>query len=544
MKGQDPRGTSPGLGPLVGRAVKAGPRALADEHADCLSEDQTSLYVRGGGSLDPAFVLAHLDACEVCRITVGEAARELAELERQHAQPKSPGEGRPLPSASASVSLMTLSIGELVASRYEILRFIDRGGMGEVYEARDCVLGEVIALKTLACTALDDRRAMKHLMAEVRLARQVTHPNVCRIMEFGFHHRASEGDGEAVPFLTMPLLRGETMDSRITKQAPLAPELVMMYLTQVTAGLEAIHAAGIVHRDINPKNIFVIPGAKERVVLMDFGLARSLDPRLGLSGAITHKSVAGTLDYMAPEQLEGKPPAPSCDVYAVGVLMYEMITGQKPFRSSSLATAMVDRAKHPPRAASALVPGLDPRWDRAIRRCLALEPQQRFASVREIALGLIPPAGRAPPPRPAPRKGTAGAWAEVFGLLALAIVISWRVFAHRDRRTAQARESSVATASAPEESTATAEILTASPAEPGAPPLAAVSSTAAPSAPLPARSAGVTGRLVPWPRAAPHADEATRRRTADPSNVKPRAPERPVPEPARQPDIDLMESRE
>src|SRR4051794_33270688 len=163
-------------------------------------------------------VQAHLDTCAACRIAVGEAARALADSGSGPVTPR----GRPL----------TLAVGEVIANRYEILRFVDRGGMGEVYEARDTTLNEVVALKTLVSTALDDSRATARLRIEVRLARQVTHPNVCRILEFG-HYRPRNGREESVPFLTMEFLRGETLDRRLAREGRLSSDDATIILEQV-----------------------------------------------------------------------------------------------------------------------------------------------------------------------------------------------------------------------------------------------------------------------------------------------------------------------
>jgi alpha-tubulin suppressor-like RCC1 family protein len=343
----------------------------------CLSEDEAFEYVQrpASGSFDSR-VQEHLDTCENCRVLVVEAARALAGGESQYAQTSGPRDVQPL----------TLSVGEVIVERYEIIRFAARGGMGEVYEARDSVLHEVVALKTLVCTALDDPRAMNRLLAEVRLARHVTHPNVCRILEFGSHHpkRASNPD-EVIPFLTMEFLHGETLDRKIAREGKLDPAYVATLLPQIIAGVSAIHAAGIVHRDIKPQNMFLLPGSPERLVLTDFGLARGLEAnRSGQS--MTGPVVVGTLDYMAPEQLEGKPPTPAFDIYALGVVIFEMLTGRKPFAgATALATAVERFRKAAPRP-SELVPGLDSRWDAIVARCLAQDPARRFQRAEEIVV--------------------------------------------------------------------------------------------------------------------------------------------------------------
>jgi alpha-tubulin suppressor-like RCC1 family protein/tRNA A-37 threonylcarbamoyl transferase component Bud32 len=356
----------------------------SDRATQCLSEDDALHYVQrnADGTLDSA-IQQHLDTCSVCRVVVGEAARAIAE-----------GEAEISPASRARGSQpLTLSVGDVIMDRYEIVRFAARGGMGEVYEARDSILKENVALKTLVCTALDDPRAVNRLLAEVRLARQVTHPNVCRILEYGVHRpKKSVNLGDATPFLTMEFLRGETLDQRIAQQGKLEPAYVAKLLPQIVAGLSAIHAAGIVHRDIKPQNIFLLPGPPERLVLTDFGLARGAETTAS-GQSMTGPLVVGTVDYMAPEQIEGKPPTPSFDLYALGVVIFEMLTGRKPFSGPTpLATAIERFRKSPPRP-SDVVPGLAPIWDKIVAGCLAPDPAQRFSRADQI----LAPEWKAPP---------------------------------------------------------------------------------------------------------------------------------------------------
>src|SRR5688572_8065188 len=208
---------------------------------ECLTADE-ALAVCGDQPTSPsnggaengrslAEARAHMDGCDGCRQLVAEAARALVDV----------GAGR-------TGSLLTLSEGEQVAGRYRIVRFLARGGMGEVYEAFDEVLQETVALKTLLATTLDDDAAVARLAVEVRLARRVTHPNVCRILEFGFHAPAA-WKGVRLPFLTMELLVGEPLSRRIERVGPLPLAEAMALARQMVDGLAAIHAAGIVHRD-------------------------------------------------------------------------------------------------------------------------------------------------------------------------------------------------------------------------------------------------------------------------------------------------------
>ena len=189
-------------------APHAHAEALADAPAEgstdeCLSEDEALRYVEGEATASAETIQNHLDVCPICRVLVGEAVLAMGHADES-------------PDTSPASRRRTLTAGTVVSRRYEVVQFLARGGMGEVYEARDTVLGEVVALKTLVATALDDSYAMSRLREEVRIARQVTHPNVCRILEFGFHQSSDGAAGEPVPFLTMEFcaVKPSSNDSR------------------------------------------------------------------------------------------------------------------------------------------------------------------------------------------------------------------------------------------------------------------------------------------------------------------------------------------
>jgi tRNA A-37 threonylcarbamoyl transferase component Bud32 len=373
------------------QAANTRPLEQQPDPTGCLSEETVWQYVAGTqeGETD-VVVRRHLDRCRSCCVIVAEAARALVDREHTNASSSSQPTGRP--------EVLTFSPGQVIAERYRVIRFVAKGGMGEVYEVHDSVLDETIALKTLVSTALDDAAAMNRFISEVRAARQVTHPNVCRILEFGFHRDPSgaAGQAEQVPFLIMEFLHGETLDRRISRLGRLSGAEVRALLPQITAGLRAIHAAGIVHRDIKPHNIVLLAGTSERLVLTDFGVARSIDPdRARSSTAGTF--VAGTLDYMSPEQMEGKPPTVSFDIYSVGVVLFEMLTGRKPWSGNSAISAAVERFHRAAPKPSDIVSELAP-WDEVVGRCLARQPEDRFKSVEEI----VPPT---PAPVPAARRG-------------------------------------------------------------------------------------------------------------------------------------------
>jgi serine/threonine protein kinase len=313
--------------------------------------------------------LTHIDRCGGCRAVVAEIAR--ATLSSREG-----GEGS---------GARTLVDGDRLLERYEILRFVTHGGMGEIYEARDLLLDETVALKTIRSTALDDHRAAFPFKAEARLARRVSHPNVCRILEFGLHHRSCRsGVEETIPFFTMELLTGETLRRHIARLGPFGDAASVSMIRQIVAGLKAIHGAGVVHRDLKTENIFVVPDARngERAVIMDFGLARAVDGSI-VSTSPSVRMLSGSAHSMAPEQREGRPVTVAADVYALGILVYEMVTGKRP---TAAATPFRD-LREPLAPPSAVSPSLH-RWDAFLGRCLESDPALRYRSLEELEAAL------------------------------------------------------------------------------------------------------------------------------------------------------------
>ena len=266
------------------------------------------------------------------------------------------------------------------------MRFIDRGGMGEVYEVEDGELGERVALKILAGDG--DAESWDRLRSEVGLARQVTHRNVCRVFDVVRHEvREGAGRSRALLGLTMELLQGETLEARLARTGAMTPAQVLPIVEGVVAGLAAAHDAGIVHRDLKPANVLLVPaGERERVVVTDFGLAHAVGGDApSLSGSTP---VAGTLGYAAPEQLETGEATPASDIYALGMLMYEMVAGRRPFDGGSPISNAVRRLHETPPSPRRTARGLPRRWERAILRCLEAEPERRFQRV-DAVLGAL-----------------------------------------------------------------------------------------------------------------------------------------------------------
>lgn len=288
-----------------------------------------------------------------------------------------------MPSPAPVSHTATFSVNEIIADRFRIVRLLGRGGMGEVYEAEDLELREHVALKTVRPEIATDTHAIARFRQEIQLARKVTHRNVCRIFDL-FRH----GD---VTFLTMELLEGETLAQRLGREGRMDTAGALPIIRQMVAALAAAHAAGIVHRDFKTSNVMLIPageGQEVRAVVTDFGLAHSKRAhRAGESGGTI--GLVGTPEYMAPEQLEGGEITPSADIYALGLVIYEMITAAQPFTGDTPLASAVKRLKEPPPSPRKLVPALDRKWEAVVLRCLERNPKDRFAVVTEVAQVLL-----------------------------------------------------------------------------------------------------------------------------------------------------------
>jgi serine/threonine protein kinase len=337
----------------------------------CPSEEDVACFIEGRASPSTTrSILEHLDGCTECRVLLASSLRGFETM---------PGAG------GAGGLPRTFGVGAVIGGRYRIDRFISRGGMGEVYAAWDVELDEAVALKTIACTGLDSAGLAVRLRAEVQLARRVTHPNVCRILEFGVHRRRYRDQDESIPFFTMELLSGETLAAYLAEKGRLSEQEAIRLASQVLAGLDAIHSAGIVHRDLKPQNVFIEPSleAEPRAIVMDFGLARRADA-LDSSVSSTGGGPAGTPAYMAPEQGLGGTPSPAWDIYAFGVLLFELLAGKLPFGGGTETGPVLVRLGEAPPPLSSILSGVHPGLEAVVARCLEREPSRRFASAAEV----------------------------------------------------------------------------------------------------------------------------------------------------------------
>ena len=259
---------------------------------------------------------------------------------------------------------------------YRIVEKLGAGGMGVVYKAEDTRLGRAVALKFLPEQLARDPSAVERFQREARAASALDHPNICTIYEIGEH------DGQ--PYIAMQYLQGQTLKERLGGRPLEAGELLKVAL-QVSDALAAAHARAIVHRDIKPANIFLTEQGQAKV--LDFGLAKLLPQGDDVTAAATLTepgAAPGTLPYMGPEQLRGQPADLRTDVYALGCVLYEMATGQRPFRDE-LTTQLIDSILHrPPEPPERLNPGLPPELRPIILRCLEKDPESRYASADDL----------------------------------------------------------------------------------------------------------------------------------------------------------------
>jgi hypothetical protein len=286
--------------------------------------------------------------------------------------PGPPASSARLPSSSDAIGGGRFVPGQIIAGRYRVVALAGRGGMGEVYRAEDLKLSQIVAIKFLPESLSQDAGALARFHSEVRIARQVSHPNVCRVFDIG--------DTDGSTFLTMEYVDGEDLAALVRRIGRLSQDKATEIARQVCAGLAAAHERGVIHRDLKPANLMLDSAGKIRIT--DFGLA-------GIAASIQGPEVrAGTPAYMAPEQLAGQEVTFQSDLYSLGLVLYEILTGKRAFDATTLPELMRLREKSAPTNPSSLVKDLDPLLERVILRCLDPDPVRRPASALQVAAAL------------------------------------------------------------------------------------------------------------------------------------------------------------
>jgi len=347
-----------------------------------------------------------------------------------------PKEKSKTPNTSQSTSTSSRGEGKFLAGtvlndRYRITGLLGRGGMGEVYKAEDLKLNQTVALKFLPEHFAEDPAARERFYGEVRTARQVSHPNVCRVFDIG------EVDG--AQFLSMEFIDGDDLSSLLRRIGRLPPDKALEIARQLCAGLHAVHQAGILHRDFKPANVMIDGRGKAR--LTDFGIA-------GLESELKEGAIAGTPAYMSPEQITGKELTTKSDIYSLGLVLYEVFTGKRALAGDTINELIRQHKTSAPTSPSEVLKDIDPVVEQVILRCLEKDPLERPASALQVAM-MLPggnpleaaiAAGETPSPEmvaAAPKKGALKP-AVAVALLAAVVVftgldalLSKRAYLHR-----------------------------------------------------------------------------------------------------------------
>src|SRR5215831_14392634 len=335
---------------------------------------------------------------------------------------------------------MTLTPGSRLGP-YEVLSPIGAGGMGEVWKARDTRLSREVAIKVLPASVSADSDRLRRFEQEARAAGILSHPNITAVYDIGSH--------EGAPYVVQELLEGETLRSLLAG-GRLSPRRAIDYSIQIARGLAAAHEKGIVHRDLKPENLFVTKDG--RIKILDFGLAKlthaeegSQATNLPTATAGTEPGVVlGTLGYMSPEQVRGKPADARSDIFSFGAILYEMLAGRKAFHGDSAADTMSSILKEDPPDLSVTNQAISPGLERIVRHCLEKNPEQRFHSAHDLAFdieALSGTSGQAAPAAAPRRKRVPQAL-----LTAAGILVGFGLAALVLRRPAGAPESSDAAA--------------------------------------------------------------------------------------------------
>src|SRR5882724_9057608 len=267
-----------------------------------------------------------------------------------------------------------LQIGTVLGQRYEILQILGEGGMGAVYKARDRELDRMVALKVIRPELAGSQAIIDRFKQELLLATQVTHKNVIRIYDLG--------EAEGMKFITMEFVEGEDLRSLMQQKTKLAPEEAVEIMLQVCRALEAAHSVGIIHRDLKPQNI--MRDKAGRILVMDFGLARTLEG----DGMTQTGALVGTMDYMSPEQALGKDLDQRSDLFTLGLICYELLTGKMPYKADSVVASLLKRTQERAAPVSSHDAAIPKPLSNIVGKCMEPDVKLRYQSSAEILADL------------------------------------------------------------------------------------------------------------------------------------------------------------
>ncbi len=272
---------------------------------------------------------------------------------------------------------------QILDARYQVTKKLGEGGMSYVYLAREISSDSTVAIKVLSPRLAADKSSVERLRREAGLAMRLDHPNVCRIMRLG-----ESEDG--LIYLVMPYLKGELLSDREVRGGPMDIPLGVGLLHQVCAGLHHAHEVQIIHRDLKPENIMLVSedGGADRAVVMDFGLAKERRADPAIAKLTATGIILGTPEFMSPEQIRGKPLDARSDIYALGIVAFEMFTGKLPFQGRNAQEMMVARLRGQPIPIRQLRPDTPPAVEKALIRALQTNPDDRFGTALEFAQAL------------------------------------------------------------------------------------------------------------------------------------------------------------
>jgi len=290
----------------------------------------------------------------------------------------------PLPPGKSGLDRASSLSNQILDARYQVMKKLGEGGMSYVYLAKEISSDATVAIKVLSPRLASDKSSVERLRREAGLAMRLDHPNVCRILRLG-----ESEDG--LIYLVMPFLKGELLSDREVRGGPMDIALGVILLKQMCAGLHHAHELQIIHRDLKPENVMLVPdedGGQERAVVMDFGLAKERRADPAIAKLTATGIILGTPEFMSPEQIRGKPLDARSDIYAVGIVAFEMFTGKLPFQGRNAQEMMIARLRSQPVPIRSLRSDVPDAVEKALTKALQTNPDDRFATAIEFAEAL------------------------------------------------------------------------------------------------------------------------------------------------------------